>query len=191
MTATPAGAPTIAVVLCGGRGSRLGGVDKPLQLYRGRPLVEEVTARLAPQVDSLLISANRNLEQYARYGRVVSDRLPGYAGPLAGLDAALSVAHGERLVVCPGDAPDLPRDLVSRLLAALGDADAAVAHDGQRRQPLFLLLRCRCRADLAAYLDAGGRSAHGLLARLRVVEVRFEDPGAFRNLNEADDFTVQ
>ena len=176
------------VILCGGRGRRLGGADKPLEAFRGRPLVAWVAERLAPQVGTLLISANRNLERYARYGRVVRDRLPGFGGPLFGLDAALAVTDGPRLFVCPGDGPCLPGDMVGRLESALGAADAAVANDGERRQPLFLLIPTSSRADLGAYLDAGGRSVHGWLERLRVVDVHFDDPQAFRNVNVPDDF---
>src|SRR5580700_5723382 len=106
------------LILAGGRGRRMGGVDKGLQLLRGRPMADWVRERLAPQVDELLINANQNLDAYARFGvPVIEDRIDGYAGPLAGLQRGLEVAKYPYVVTAPCDSPFLPRDLVERLLA--------------------------------------------------------------------------
>lgn len=178
---------TTGLILCGGQGTRLGGADKPLMRYRGLPLVARIAERLTPQVSRVLISANRNITRYARFGLVVGDELPGFAGPLAGISAGLSAGATPYLFVCPGDGPDLPTNMVARLFAGLDAMDAAVAHDGKRRQPLYLLIRTECSDTLLDYLNAGGRSVHGWLDLLRVAEVRFPE-AAFSNLNEPEDF---
>src|SRR5215831_12523728 len=109
-------AEVTGVVLAGGQGSRMGGVDKGLQPFRGKPMVEHVVARFAPQVDELLINANRNLDAYARLGhRVIADEIEGFAGPLAGFERGLAHAKGALVVTAPCDSPFLPLDLVARL----------------------------------------------------------------------------
>lgn len=179
------------VVLAGGLGRRMGGVDKGLQEFEGRPLVGWVIERLAPQVDELLISANRNAERYAAFGhRVVADRIEGFAGPLAGLHAALSVARHPLLATVPCDSPFLPGDLVARLRAALdaSGAELAVATSLGRVQPVFCLCRRTVLPALSEHLAAGGRRIERWLNSLRLVEVGFEDqPAAFANLNSSED----
>src|SRR5919197_5324771 len=108
------------IVLAGGLGRRMGGVDKGLQLLHGRPMIAHVLARLAPQVDEIVINANQNLERYAAFGhRVVSDRISGFAGPLAGLHAGLEAISQPLALTVPCDSPFLPSDLVARLHAEL------------------------------------------------------------------------
>ena len=115
------------IVLAGGLGRRMGGVDKGLQPLRGKAMVEHVLARLAPQVDDIVINANQNLERYAAFGhRVVSDRVGGFAGPLAGLHAGLEAIAHPLAVTVPCDSPFLPADLVARLRGHLGANDLAV-----------------------------------------------------------------
>jgi molybdopterin-guanine dinucleotide biosynthesis protein A len=175
------------VILAGGLGRRMGGVDKGLQELRGRPLVDWVIERFGPQVDELLINANQNAERYAAFGhRVVPDQIPAFAGPLAGLHAALSVTRQPLLACVPCDSPFLPADLVSRLLQALtaSGADLAVACTFEQAQPVF----CLCRRDVLPLLDeflgGGGRKVEEWQATLRRVEVAFDDqPAAFENLN--------
>jgi molybdopterin-guanine dinucleotide biosynthesis protein A len=176
------------LILCGGRGQRVGGADKPLLVFQGQPLVARVAAMLAPQVQQVLISANRNSKRYGAYGSVVADALPDYAGPLAGISAALDIVTTPLLFACPGDGPNLPGDIVSRLTAALKSSEAAVAHDGKRRQLLYLLLRTNCRASLKRYLESGQRSVHGWLETLDASDVQIEETGAFRNINDPADF---
>jgi len=175
------------LVLAGGQGRRMGGVDKGLQLLEGRPLVAWVLERLGSQVEEILISANQNLEQYEALGqRVLPDAVGGFAGPLAGLERGLAVARHDLVVTAPCDSPFLPADLVARLHAGLAQAQAelAVARTGAQPHPVFCLCERRLHADLYAYLTAGGRKIDAWYARLRVTEIAFDDvPEAFSNIN--------
>jgi molybdopterin-guanine dinucleotide biosynthesis protein A len=180
----------IGVVLAGGRGSRMGGADKGLVSFQGRALVEWTAQRLRPQVAELLISANRNIERYAALGYpVVQDEFPDYAGPLAGLHAALARARFDLVCSVPCDGPCLPLDLVQRLRSGLDrtQADIAIARAAGRVHPVFCLCRKGVRQDLEAYLSAGERRLESWYRRLRHVEVDFDDPAAFRNINTPDD----
>lgn len=177
------------IVLAGGLGRRMGGVDKGLQPLRGRPMIEHVLERLAPQVDDIVINANQNLERYAAYGRrVVRDDVGGFAGPLAGLHAGLKAAAHELVVTVPCDSPFLPADLVSRLQEALGKNDLAVAKTGSQPHPVFALVRRHCLESLEAFLAQGGRKIDAWYASLKVVEVAFDDEAdAFRNINTLEE----
>lgn len=178
------------VILAGGQGRRMGGLDKGLVEYRGRPLVAQVLAALRPQVGPLLISANRNQDRYRAHGvPVIADDLAGFQGPLAGIAAALAVATTPWILCVPCDTPHLPPDLALRLAAALqGDRELAVAHDGVRPHPLHALLPVTLAADLGAFLAAGERQTRAWQARLRLAQVDFSDhPGAFANLNRLPD----
>jgi molybdopterin-guanine dinucleotide biosynthesis protein A len=179
------------LVLAGGQGRRMGGVDKGLQLLQGRPLMQHVIERLRPQVESVLINANQNLERYAEFGcPVVPDRVSGFAGPLAGLDAGLHATAAPLVVTVPCDSPFLPHDLVARLAAArsAGDADVAVARTGTQPHPVFALVCTRVRAHLSDFLARGERKIDLWYASLRVVEVAFDDEAdAFANINTRDE----
>jgi len=179
------------VILAGGRGRRMGEVDKGWIEFEGRPLVEHVLARFAPQADEVLISANRNLERYAALGfPVIPDLLPDYAGPLAGLHAALRRAHHDLIATVPCDSPLLPLDLVERLRTALeqGAAQLAIPRAGGRLHPVFLLCRKSVAPDLEGYLSRGGRRVETWCASLRCVEVDFADClEAMRNINTPED----
>lgn len=179
------------VVLAGGLGRRMGGVDKGLQPFRGQPLAAWAIDRLLPQVDELLINANQNHADYARFGhRVVPDTLGGFAGPLAGLHAGLGAAAHPLVVTVPCDSPFLPADLVARLRDALGERDLAVAKTGTQAHPVFSLVRREVLAHLGAFLAAGGRKIDAWYATLAVVEVAFDDEAdAFRNLNTLDELS--
>jgi molybdopterin-guanine dinucleotide biosynthesis protein A len=175
------------VVLAGGQGSRMGGIDKGLQVFRGRPFVGHVIERIAPQVDELLINANRNPEAYARFGYpVVADEIEGFAGPLAGFERGLAHAKGELVVTVPCDSPFLPSDLVKRMREALAarNADLAVAKTGDQAHPVFSLMRRSVHASLREFLSKGQRKIDRWYAALAVVEVAFDDePEAFVNIN--------
>jgi len=179
------------LVLAGGQGSRMGGVDKGLAPFRGRPLVAHVIERLAPQVDEILVNANRNPGDYARFGhRVVADEIPGFAGPLAGFERGLAHARGELVATVPCDSPFLPSDLVARLRGALeaAGADLAVAKTGTQPHPVFCLMRRGVHASLAEFLASGQRKIDKWYAALAVVEVAFDDePDAFANINTRDE----
>ena len=179
------------VVLAGGLGRRLGGVDKGLQDLRGRPLVAHVIERFAPQVDELLINANRNRERYAAFGhRVVADLIPDFAGPLAGLHAALSAAAHPLVATAPCDSPFLPADLVSRLFSALTAANAslAVARTFDQPHPVFCLCQRGVLPHLSDFLAGGGRKVDRWYATLDVVEAAFDDEAeAFANINTREE----
>lgn len=179
------------IVLAGGQGRRMGGVDKGLQILRGKPLVAWVIERLAPQVSEVLINANQNPEAYARFGyRVVPDTIGGFAGPLAGLHAGLAAASQPLAVTVPCDSPFLPHDLVARLRAALdqNSADLAVAKTGDQPHPVFSLVRRGVRDSLEKFLAGGGRKIDAWYAALEVVEVAFDDEAeAFANINTLEE----
>ncbi|MFP5392752.1 MAG: molybdenum cofactor guanylyltransferase MobA [Gammaproteobacteria bacterium] len=186
------------MVLAGGRGSRMGHVDKGLQLLRGEPMAAHVLRRLAPQVGHIAINANRNQDAYCALGAPVwPDELPGFAGPLAGLATGLRRCATPLLLTVPCDSPFLPLDLATRLSTALAlhGADLAVAETVEpaepapgeaprvQLQPVFALVRRSALPQLSAYLATGGRRMDGWYGAVRVVRVRFEDSTFFRNIN--------
>jgi molybdopterin-guanine dinucleotide biosynthesis protein A len=177
------------IVLAGGQGRRMGGVDKGLQLLHGKPMVAAVLARLEPQVSEILINANQNLEAYARFGhRVIPDAIGGFAGPLAGLHACLSEAANDLVLTVPCDSPFLPLDLFSRLLSHFEHNDLAVAKTGGQAHPVFALVRTSVKANLEDFLKKGGRKIDAWYSTLEVVEVQFDDEAdAFRNINTREE----
>jgi len=182
------------VVLAGGQGRRMGGIDKGLVELDGRPMIAHVLERLRPQVADVLINANQNAERYAAFGDpVVADAIGGFAGPLAGLHAGLARATREFAATVPCDSPFLPADLVPRLAAALAarNAQLAVARTFDQPHPVFCLVRRDVLPHLAAFLEAGGRKIDAWYATLAVVEVPFDDEtDAFRNINTADELAA-
>jgi len=175
------------VVLAGGQGRRMGGVDKGWVEMDGRPLVAHVLERLAPQVGALVINANQNVERYAALGHpVVSDAVGGFAGPLAGLHAALGAVRTPWAVTVPCDSPFLPADLVARLAAASSGMQLTVARTFDQAHPVFALVRRDVRPHLDAFLAGGGRKIDAWYATLAVAEVQFDDEAeSFRNINTA------
>lgn len=174
------------LVLAGGLGRRMGGVDKGLQLLDGRRLIDRVIERLAPQVDTLLVNANRNLDVYAELGHpLVVDRFEGFVGPLAGIHAGLTACTTPWLAVVPCDAPFLPLDLVVRLRAALESqaAHIAVARTADGLQPTFALMHRDALASLTDYLATGGRRLRDWYQTLPLAIIDFADAEAFTNLN--------
>lgn len=182
------------LILAGGRGSRMGTVDKGLQPFRGAPMALHVMLRLSPQVGDLMLNANQNLAPYESFGVPVwPDEFGTFAGPLAGLQTGLNHCTTRYLVTAPCDTPFLPTDLVARLGAALHAADAevavAVTGAGQARQPhpVFCLLKTTLLPQLTGYLQDGGRKVDGWYANLKIAEVQFEDETAFRNINTLEE----
>jgi molybdopterin-guanine dinucleotide biosynthesis protein A len=194
--AAPSRSQITGLVLAGGRGTRMGGVDKGWVLHEGEPLVATVLRRLAPQVGSVLISANRNVDAYRALAGVVTDADAGlalepFAGPLAGLLAGLHRATSDWVALAPCDAPALPPDLVERLANAIRDAGAAYPVAADRRQPAFALVRCSTAPSLRAFLRSGGRAMHRWFDTLGAVEVPFDDASAFRNVNAPADAGIE
>ncbi|WP_370642906.1 molybdenum cofactor guanylyltransferase [Bordetella sp. LUAb4] len=204
------------LILAGGRGARMGEIDKGLARLRDRPLVEYVAHTLAPQVAHLLVSANRNADTYARYAPVLADDPAhgAWQGPLAGIAAGLAGTSLPWVVTAPCDTPFLPLDLVARLAAAVGAGGAAdgaavlsadgvadgaadgvaygapriaVAHAGGRRQSVCMLLPVDLLPALRAYLDAGERKVDRWQDDVGCIEVDCGDAAAFMNLNTADE----
>jgi molybdenum cofactor guanylyltransferase len=183
------------VVLAGGRGTRMGSIDKGLQRLRGQPLALHVAQRLQAQVGRVAINANQHLAQYEGFGFPVwPDALEGFQGPLAGLHAALIRCESPFLASAPCDSPFLPIDLVSRLaeaFVAAADTEVAVAatREGDRlqRQPVFCLIDTRLAPALESYLAGGGRRVDEWFRSLKMVQVEFEDNDAFRNINTLDE----
>ncbi|HKY93187.1 MAG TPA: molybdenum cofactor guanylyltransferase MobA [Nevskiaceae bacterium] len=149
-------------ILAGGEGRRFGGVDKGLVVFHDRPLVRWTFEALRPQVDDVLISANRHLDQYAALGaRVVTDATGGgHPGPFAGIVRLLEAAPGDWLLCVPCDAVRLPDDLATHLHACARDhaAEIVALHDGAELHPLFCLIRTTLAADARACFDAGERA---------------------------------
>jgi molybdopterin-guanine dinucleotide biosynthesis protein A len=179
------------VILAGGQGRRMGGIDKGLQDLDGRPLVQWVLDRLAPQVDTLMINANQNLARYQEFGcAVVPDVIPDFSGPLAGLHAGLLRCPTSLLATVPCDSPLLPPDLVQRLRDALEaeDAELAVARTGDQAHRAFCLTRRELLPKLEAFLASGERKVGLWHASLKVASVAFDDEAeAFRNINTREE----
>lgn len=189
------------LVLAGGRGSRMGGIDKGLQTFHGAPLALRALQRLAPQVGATAVSANRNLPAYEAFGAPVwPDGIADHAGPLAGVLAGMERCAAPWLLTVPCDTPLFPHDLASRLAAALVEADAEIAmasapasaDDGDaavmlRPQPVFCLLPVALHDSLARFLQGGGRKVGAWAAQHRTVRVPFDRetdaPDAFFNAN--------
>ncbi|WP_418120204.1 molybdenum cofactor guanylyltransferase MobA [Variovorax sp. 350MFTsu5.1] len=198
--ASIASANITGLLLAGGRGSRMGGVDKGLQPFNGEPLALHAMRRLAPQVGTLMVNANRNFAEYEAFGAPVwPDSLADYPGPLAGFLAGLEHCATPWLLTVPCDTPLFPPDLAARLAEAAAASQADIAMvvapepaDGGgtvelRPQPVFCLLRASLRESLLRYTAAGGRKVHAWIAQHRTVQVPFDRPGdapdAFFNAN--------
>ncbi len=183
------------VVLAGGRGTRMGGLDKGLQLYGDLPLAQHSLRRLQAQVGAVLLNANRHLDQYRGFGApVVTDTIADFAGPLAGFIAAMENCHTPYLMTVPCDTPQFPVDLVARLSQALSSASADIAMpsamepaaDGTPawyRQPVFCLIKTTLLPNLCAFVAGGGRKIGAWTAQQHTVQVPFAEPGAFANAN--------
>ena len=181
------------LILAGGRGTRMGSVDKGLQIFRGMPMAQHVTNRLRPQVSHLMINANRNLADYeAICTPVWPDAMADFPGPLAGLQTGLLHCQTPLLVTAPCDSPFVTLDLVSRLQSQLtAQHDIAVAltgtADNVQAQPVFCLVRTSLLPHLTNYLSNGGRKFDGWYATLSVAHVHFDEEAAFRNINTHDE----
>ena len=199
MTHTIAPQDITGLILAGGRGSRMGGVDKGLQNFNGMPLALHALMRLGPQVESVMVNANRNLSAYESFGASVwPDASADFAGPLSGFLVGLERAETPYVLTVPCDTPRLPLDLAERLAEALirEDADIAMAaapetdDQGQtqiRTQPVFCLLKIELSESLVKFTHTGGRKIDAWTAQHKTVVVPFDapsdDPLAFANVN--------
>lgn len=177
------------VILAGGQGRRMGGHDKGWMMFQGQPLIEHVLQRLSPQVDHLMINANRSIARYQALGvPVVTDLDSGFQGPLMGMATGLYYAQTDWVLCVPCDTPGLPSDLAVRLWQAAHDAQApiAAAHDGERLQPVVVLLQRDLLASLQAFLAEGGRKIDRWFALYHWVSVTFP-ASHFANLNYPED----
>ena len=191
---------TIGLVLAGGRATRMGGVDKGLQLFRGEPLALRALRRMRPQTGGLALSAKRSLSAYRRLLPpdipILPDLRSGYPGPLAGLEAVIArLPEPERqeiwIAAAPCDCPFFPEDLVRRLALAAGrESPAAVVRTGGRLQPAFFLVRADQGASLKAYLDEGGRRMRAWLQEIGAAPADFEEEGVFLNCNTLEELAL-
>jgi len=176
-----------AVILAGGRGSRLLGADKGLVTFKGMPLVEHVLAAISPQVNNVMINANRNVEVYQRYGYpVIEDGIADYQGPLAGFACALENAQTDYVATLPCDSPFISPNYIQRLVDALNHhkTDVAVAFDGQRLQPVHALLSVTLLNSLIEFINSGERKTFKWYDQLKIAKADFSDePEIFNNIN--------
>ena len=178
-----------AVILAGGQGSRLAGVDKGLLRLNKTPLVRHVIERIQPQVSDIIISANRNIEAYSELGfNVYKDEINGFAGPLAGILKALQHCKSEWLLAIPADSPFVALDLALRLSQKIKDNKIAIPHDGKYLQPTFALIHKSLAASLQNFLQQGERKARVWMQQQEHTIIDFSDQAnSFININTEDE----
>ncbi len=179
------------MVLAGGRARRMGGDDKGLIQFAGKPLISYALSALSPVVDQVLVNANRNLDVYASFGHaVVSDQTSDFDGPLAGILSGMEYCDSQYLMTVPCDCPLITQQSLERLVSATqgSDSNCFVASDGERLHPVFLLLECDLAESLGSYLQHGHRKIDVWLYQHRLCEVDFSDqPQIFQNINTPDE----
>ena len=184
------------VILAGGRGVRVGGEDKGLLIFHDEPIVKKVFKALNKQVHMIVVSANRHVEEYQSFGvPVVKDRLPDYQGPLAGIEAALTVCMTPYILVVPCDAPFISQDLAQKLYDKMEESNANIVFAMGRTErgevaaePMFALIRSCMLSHLRNYLDSGKRKVLGWYELTDHASVFIEDPLCFANANTPEDF---
>jgi molybdopterin-guanine dinucleotide biosynthesis protein A len=180
-----------SIILAGGLAKRMGGVDKGLISFLGKPMVSHVIERLKPQVAEILINANRETEQYRSFGfPVLHDQIGDFVGPLAGIHIGMKHAKTDYLLSVPCDSPLLSNNLAIKLMNALeeNNADIAIAQTGEQTHPVFCLCKTNLHSDLEEFLNNGGRKVELWQNKHRLLRVNFdEQPMAFSNINSIDD----
>lgn len=183
-----------AIILAGGRATRMNGFDKGLVLLQQKPLIQHVIGRLSPQVDDIMINANREITQYQAFGyKVLQDEVEDFLGPLAGFSLGLKHAKHEYLLTVPCDSPLLPPVLATRMMSALisARADIAVASSDGYAHPVFCLCNKTVLPSLALYLEQGERRVSAWQKSQKYIEVDFSDCSeAFANLNTFEDLAA-
>ena len=185
--------PLTGMILAGGKARRMGGQDKGLVSYRGRPLIAHVLERLEPQVRTILINANRSRDRYAQFGHpVIADAEDGYLGPLAGILAGLRAARTELLLCVPCDSPRISPDLADKLAAPFAQETTrvAVASCAGRLKPVFAMLHTGLAEALDDFLRGGGRKIDEFYGAQGFEEIPFENPEEFRNINTREELTL-
>ncbi|MFV0575439.1 MAG: molybdenum cofactor guanylyltransferase MobA [Vibrio sp.] len=184
------------VILAGGRASRMGGNDKGLIEFQGKPLIKWIIDSLSQQTNSIFINANRSQEQYQSYAETFNDQITGFVGPLAGVHSAIKHSEGfEWIGVLPCDSPYIPDDFVQRFTQAMAEntnsnIDAFVAYDGQFIQPVFAVYHCSILNKLENFLKNGDRKIKMFLESCQVQLVDFSDSTTvFINLNTPEDLS--
>ncbi len=182
------------IILAGGRARRMGGQDKGLIQLDQKPMIEYVLNAIEPQVDAIIINANRNQTTYEKYGfPVVADQIGGYCGPLAGMASGLQTAKTPYVVTAPCDAPLIPDDLVHRLYSTLQDEDAEIctAHSNGRLQPVFTIMKSEVLSSMLDFLNNGERKIDKWFEKHRLAIADFsEQPDTFININSAEELTA-
>ena len=177
-----------AIILAGGKGSRMGGMDKGMLEINGTTLVEHAMFRIAPHADEILISANRNLDFYSKLGpKVVSDE---GCGPLCGLRSGMLEARCAYVLTLPCDTPFFPEDIACRLMAGLCEADIAIPESGGKTHQAFMLCKKALIADLAEFIDGGGRKVREWQSRFKSAIVHFQEGDDFFNINTPEDLAL-
>jgi len=178
-----------AVILAGGQGSRLAGLDKGLLELNKKPLVRHIIERIQPQVSNIIISANRNIEAYSKFGfSVYEDETSDFAGPLAGILKALQQCQSEWLLVIPADSPFVSRNLAQRLSQNINDNKLAIPHDGKYLQPTFALIHKSLATSLQDFLQQGERKARVWMQQQEHTVIDFSDQAStFININTEDE----
>jgi len=176
------------IILAGGEGKRVGGVDKGLLEYRGKPLIEHVINKVSPQVDDIVISANRNTKRYQLYSqKVITDDSEQYLGPLAGINAALTHCQHDRVLIVACDTPFLPSDIIDRFLSSQTDAHLHIASTNKKLQ-LVMLIHKNLHESIAHSLHEGQLRLMQWATSHQPNIVEFKDDSAFKNFNYNDDF---
>ncbi len=179
------------LILAGGRGQRMNGADKGLMQWQGKPMIEHILASLGAPAEQVIVSANRNLQDYQNYaGQVVEDRFEDFQGPLAGLLSAMRVCDTEFLLCVPCDSPAPPIDMLQQLHQCMSQQQktSAICHDGNRLQPLFCLINCQHLNLLEQFLQQGRRKVHDFMQMIDPAICDFSSQAsAFNNFNRPED----
>ena len=183
------------LILAGGRAQRMGGIDKGLVPFMGKPLIEHAITRLTPQASTILINANRNLDRYTQYGHaVIADQHPDFAGPLAGFAAGLEHCNTEYLLSVPCDSPVFPLDLSERMLEAMINTQSDLVYASSIdpsgaiwTQPVFCLMRRSVKESLQDFLGHEGRKIDRWFEALRSSSAVFSNEAAFANTNTPEE----
>lgn len=186
------------LILAGGRAQRMGGIDKGLIPFHGKPLIESAISRLKPQVSTILINANRSITKYAHYGYpVLMDETPDFSGPLAGFSVGLKHCKTPYLLTSPCDSPLLPNDLAKRMAAELESNGLDLVFASSKEddgkiwsQPVFCLMKISLQDSLDAFLSKGDLKIDRWFKDLRSGTVVFENPLAFANVNTPEELAA-